>query len=79
METTSTTTAPGASPCSQHARYRVAVAVGVANVEVDDMESEAKQLTCERCGNKTDGGAWLGFVYVGVECLTDEDREYLDE
>lgn len=31
-------------------------------------------LTCERCGNMTDAGVWLGFVYVGVECLTEEER-----
>lgn len=37
-----------------------------------------KQLTCERCGEKTDAGAWIGFVYVGAECLTKEDSEYLD-
>lgn len=43
------------------------------------MENELKQLTCERCGNKTDAGAWLGFVYVGAECLTSEDKEYIDE
>lgn len=45
----------------------------------DKMENELKQLTCERCGNKTDAGAWLGFVYVGAECLTSEDKEYIDE
>jgi len=37
-----------------------------------------KQLTCERCGQKTDGGAWLGFAYIGAECLTLEDREYIE-
>jgi hypothetical protein len=36
-------------------------------------------LTCERCGRKTDAGAWIGFVYIGVECLTREDRETLAE
>jgi hypothetical protein len=36
------------------------------------------QLTCERCGNKTDAGVWLGFVYVGAECLTKEDRQYIE-
>jgi hypothetical protein len=42
-------------------------------------EGSIKQLTCERCGQKTDGGAWIGFVYVGAECLTKEDQQYLDE
>jgi hypothetical protein len=39
---------------------------------------KATQLTCERCGEKTDGGVWLGFVYVGLECLTKEDQEYIE-
>lgn len=34
-------------------------------------------LTCERCGFITDGGTWIGFVYVGAECLTGEDHENL--
>lgn len=37
-----------------------------------------QQLTCERCGNKTDAGAWLGFTYVGAECLTKDDQEYIE-
>jgi hypothetical protein len=41
-------------------------------------ENSEKQLTCERCGNKTDAGTWLGFVYVGVECLTKADQEYIE-
>ncbi len=36
------------------------------------------QLTCERCGNKTDAGAWIGFVYVGAECLTKDDEQYTE-
>lgn len=39
------------------------------------MKIETKQLTCERCGARTDAGIWLGFVYVGAECLTEADRE----
>lgn len=38
----------------------------------------ARQLTCERCGNKTDGGAWIGFVYVGAECLDQDDLDTLN-
>jgi hypothetical protein len=44
-----------------------------------DKQGKARQLTCERCGNRTDAGAWVGFVYVGVECLTNEDKEYINE
>lgn len=34
-------------------------------------------LTCERCGRKTEAGHWLGFIYVGVECLRKDDYENL--
>jgi hypothetical protein len=37
-----------------------------------------RQLTCERCGNKTDAGAWIGFAYVGAECLDQDDLEALE-
>lgn len=45
---------------------------------VEPYNATTKQLTCERCGQKTDAGAWIGFVYVGAECLTSEDKEYIE-
>ncbi len=45
---------------------------------IEMAQQGAKQLTCERCGNKTDAGVWLGFVYVGAECLTKADQEYIE-
>jgi hypothetical protein len=34
-------------------------------------------LTCERCGHRA-YGVWIGFQFIGFECLTKEDKEYLD-
>ena len=46
-----------------------------STVETEENGDQFKQLTCERCGHKTDAGVWLGFVYVGLECLTKDDAE----
>lgn len=52
--------------------------LGLKEAKAQTKPADRPSLTCERCGNKTDAGAWLGFVYVGAECLTQLDNEYLE-
>lgn len=57
----------------------IARAQAQAQAEANKAQRTFRQLTCERCGRMTDAGAWLGFVYVGAECLTTEDKENLED
>jgi hypothetical protein len=70
---------PYCDPCETGADEREAIKLsGHGNGIAITADKRYAQLTCERCGQKTDGGAWIGFAYVGAECLTKEDQEYIE-
>ena len=63
--------ANGAPNCQASRELKAAIS------KAEGVKHTPKPLTCERCGLKTDAGIWLGFAYVGLECLTKDDNENL--